>query len=295
MSNHVNQYEEVIDKFVNWAEKQGDIRVIMVVGSQARKNEPADEWSDLDLVIFTRNPEAYLTSAEWVYQFGPVWVTFVERTAVGGGKERRVLYEGALDVDFSFFHVEDLSKLFTLPDTQMVVARGMQVLLDKDHLLKDAVSLIQQPSPSIVNQLPSQEEFNEVVSDFWYHSVWGTKKLMRGEIWIAKGCIDNYLKQLLLTMVKWHAHSKNDLNVDTWHEGRFFEKWADISVQNALQNCYASYDSTELAEALNHTMELFRSLQLETARWFGFRSVENGHMEAAEWIKRTMSEREFLS
>jgi aminoglycoside 6-adenylyltransferase len=72
-----------------------------VIGSRARTDHPADAWSDLDVLLFVRNPEPYVRSEAWVACLGSVWLTFVERTPDGGAWARRTLYAGGLDVDFT--------------------------------------------------------------------------------------------------------------------------------------------------------------------------------------------------
>jgi len=46
-------FEQLLGKFVKFAEVQSDIRAAVVIGSRARVNCPADEWSDLDILVAT--------------------------------------------------------------------------------------------------------------------------------------------------------------------------------------------------------------------------------------------------
>ncbi len=94
-------YERLLEKFVTWSQTRPDVRAAVVLGSRARVDRPADEWSDLDIVLIVTDPQPYLTSADWLRNFGEVWITFVEPTARGSEMERRVLFAGGLDVDFS--------------------------------------------------------------------------------------------------------------------------------------------------------------------------------------------------
>ncbi len=73
-------YEQLIEKFVAWARTRPDIHTAIVVGSRARADRPADEWSDLDIVMFVTDPEPYLTSADWLNNMGDIRITFVEPT-----------------------------------------------------------------------------------------------------------------------------------------------------------------------------------------------------------------------
>jgi len=73
-------YEQLIERFVAWARTRPDIHVAIVVGSRARADRPADEWSDLDIVMFVTDPEPYLTSTDWLNNMGDFRITFVEPT-----------------------------------------------------------------------------------------------------------------------------------------------------------------------------------------------------------------------
>lgn len=41
-------------KFISWAQTVEDIKAAFIVGSRARKDHPADEWSDMDILKKTR-------------------------------------------------------------------------------------------------------------------------------------------------------------------------------------------------------------------------------------------------
>src|SRR5262245_16210709 len=99
-----------------------------IVGSQARAAVPADEWSDVDVVIFARDPASLLERVDWAGRFGTVQLTFLEQTAVGGQRERRVLYEDGADVDFAIVPLGVIDD----PAVAQVAARGIRVLVDKD-------------------------------------------------------------------------------------------------------------------------------------------------------------------
>ncbi len=116
--------------------------------------------------------------------------------------------------------------------------------------------------------LPVQLELTELASDFWYHALWTAKKLRRGEVYTAIGCLDGYLKARLVTLLEWHARAL-DPSVDTWHGGRFLERWADPGALSALESAYAHYDVRDVARALWATIDLWQGLEEETASQLG--------------------------
>ena len=83
----------------DWALPRDDVKAAVVVGSQTRADTPADRWSDLDVILLVDDPEPYARDETWVAEFGRPVLTFLEPTAVGDQRERRVLYEDGEDVD----------------------------------------------------------------------------------------------------------------------------------------------------------------------------------------------------
>jgi aminoglycoside 6-adenylyltransferase len=241
----------------DWADQEDDVRAAIVVGSRSRAEVPADEWSDLDVVLFARDPGSLLEREDWVRRFGRVRLTFLEPTAVGGQRERRVLYDDGTDIDFAVVPVEGIDD----PAAAEVASRGIRILVDKDGAIARRLADLpptQQPHP------PAQREFDEVVADFFYHSLWAARKLRRGELFTAKLCVDGYLKWTLLKLLEWEAHSR-DPAIDTWHNGRFLERWSDPQALAALRGAYAHYDEGDVRRALFATMDMFRLVARQTA------------------------------
>jgi aminoglycoside 6-adenylyltransferase len=251
--------------FVAWAEARGDVKALLLLGSRARTETPADEWSDVDLTLVVDEPDRYLGEGEWLEEFGRPLLTFVEPTAVGSAFERRVLYEDGLDVDVAVVTAEWLEHAAADPETARVVKRGARVLVDKIAL---AELLARAPSTEPERPLSTELELAELGTDFWYHAVWAAKKLARGEVLVAKRSVDGYLKERLLTLLAWHAASSVPA-VDTWHEARFFERWADPRAVEAMREAYARYDRDDVARALRATMDIFERFERETAAKLG--------------------------
>jgi len=258
-----------MDTFVQWAESQEDIRLVFVLGSRARRDHPADEWSDLDLAVCARNIRPYLEQDDWIRMIGKPWLTFLEATGDGRSLERRVLFEGGLDVDFALIPMElilGLGQGSVPEDIADLFHRGVRVLLDKDHRLPEPerLAIAWQPPP-----LPQTSEFLEVVNDFWYHSLWTAKHLRRGELWWAKSGCDEHLKHLLRRMLEWQARLLQGPDHDPWLRGRFLEEWVDPRALPALKDTFAHYDAADIWRALFATMDVFDWVSLETAQKLG--------------------------
>jgi aminoglycoside 6-adenylyltransferase len=246
----------------DWAAERDDVHALAIVGSQVRKDTPADRWSDLDLILVVDDPTPYADDESWVAEFGAPVLTFLEETPGGEQRERRVLYKTGEDVDFPLFPLSALDRLESSENAAATLRRGFRVLIDRMDLEQ---RLLRIAGESQIVQPPGQRAVTELASDFWYHALWAAKKLRRGEVFTAKGCLDGYMKARLVTMLEWHARAV-DPTVDTWHDGRFLERWADPGALSALERAYASYDVRDVARALWETIDLFQALEEETAR-----------------------------
>jgi aminoglycoside 6-adenylyltransferase len=283
-------YDEIIERAITLGQAREDIRGLIVLGSRARTDRPADEWSDLDLVIITTDPDIYLRETDWLTQFGPYWADFIDRQATDTGFERRILFENALDVDF----IPITSDMIKAPieafprEVIAVFRRGFRIVLDKDDFGAHLTHLVQdsQPTPK---QLPSESEFLALWNDFFYHAVWTAKKLRRGELWTAKGCLDNSMKWQLLRLIEWHARSLHGVEYDTWHNGRFLEKWADPRVVEGLHQAFARFDLVDQQQALIATLDLFRWVSREIADRLSFAYPTEADEQITEWISQCVS------
>ena len=289
-SNIGRLYEQLVERFVRWAETCSDIRAAVIIGSRARVDHPADEWADLDIMVITTDPERYTSTSDWIENVGNPLLTFVERTP-GGDMERRVLFEGMLDVDFAIIPKRRAQQLQQgevppefLVQISNVFGRGMRVILDKDGMgaeLRKIISSTETPTP----RPPTQHEFLQVVNDFLYHAVFTAKHLRRGELWWTVACLNCHMQWLLLPMMEWHARATHGWNYDTWFRGRFLEEWTHPQTLEGLRGAFAHYDEEDVKRALLALMDLFRWLAMETAEKLSYSYPTKSDEQVTKWIR----------
>ena len=286
-------YEALIDRFVIWAEAREDTRAAAVIGSRARVDHPADAWSDLDMILVTDEPDRYIHEAAWLAEIGDVIVTFAQRTS-GEGWERRVLFDGWLDVDFVAEPPDRVraardGAVDDSADAWNFLGRGHRVIVDKmgaEEALARATRGMARPPAAA----PSPAEFMSVVDDFWYHAVWTAKRIRRGELfWAKRGC-DEKLKALLLRALNWHAQAMHGADHDTWFRGRFLEEWAERRAVSELRDAYAHYDRDDVARALPATMRLFRRVCSETCAAWGLAEPRELAETVTTWVEGLLLE-----
>lgn len=294
-------------RIVEWARGKEDIRVVLVVGSWARADHPADEWSDLDIGFTTTDPKRYLTSDAWLGEIDDVWLVYPDPVGV----TRHVLFKDGLDAGLApiphssvKLAVRYLPALRRMPvpaalrnpierelaSAAEYVGRGVRVLLDKDGLAERFFSIL--PDVTVKPSAPSETQYANAVKQFWFEAVWTAKHLRRGELWHAKcGALDGRMKELLLRMVEWHTLALRGSGVDTWENGRFLEEWGDPRALRALPGIFARYDEDDLWRALTATMDLFRWLAIETGERLGYAYPSDGDEHITGWVKSCDADR----
>ncbi|MFX0113917.1 MAG: aminoglycoside 6-adenylyltransferase [Candidatus Hodarchaeota archaeon] len=284
--------DQIIDKIKNWAYQTEDVIGIIIVGSHARKEKPADEWADLDLLLIVKNFEKYFVNTTWLSEIGNVKLTHLEKTLFGD-KERRVLFQlgddcSAWAVDFVLTgsdFIANIKEKNLNPETLAVLSPGYRVLVDKMGFAKSLPPIGRLKRRSA--KKPSRDDFTNCANDFLFHIIWSAKKIQRGELWLAHQCLGGYLKQrCLLPMIEWFMLAQHEWNYDVWYSGRFIEEWIDPEVLAALKNALPKYHKQDMIESLLSLLDLFKLLARHTTAKLCCDYLDESHEWVTEWINK---------
>lgn len=262
---------------LEWAKLTSDIRAVILVGSRARTDHSFDEWSDIDLVVFSLNHDYYLNQDDWLTNIGQIWTSFCYVTP-GGDPERLALFEGGAQVDFLFHPQETLQQMIINKVVPDGFNRGAKLLVDKDGV---AFKLIPE-SFSPLQKSINEESFIQNVNMFWFASMYVVKQILRNELWVAKSR-DANIKELLLCMIEWHSMAFRR-NIDTWHAGKFIKEWAGDDINTELCRAFGQYNQEDSWNALITTINLFSRLSKDVADIHDFKYPLNLEMNVTNWI-----------
>ncbi len=272
-----SRYENIINNLIKYGETSELIKAEVLIGSQSRQSNCADEYSDMDVILFVSDIDFFINSDEWIKFLGKYYISFVEKT-VSGGMERRVFFENAMDADFIFLQADDMSRIDELSE---IVSRAYKILLDKTNFT-DIIRRVAKSDKTF--SVPSESEFQNLISEFWFHVIWAAKKVMRGELWAAITCVDSFMKEKLLKMIEYYSHALHGVDYDTWHSGRFIEHWAEPWVVKEFKDIYAGYFDKDIMKAISATMNLFRKMSVETADKWDYQYPVISDKYATEWF-----------
>ncbi len=280
----MDAYEPFEARILAWANARADLLAGVVVGSRARLDGTADQWSDLDLILFTNSPQSYMEDSVWLDEFGDLWAARLYHTG-SGYPEWFALYAGGLKVDIVFVPVQPgdrhgLPQMLADFTFQNVFQRGLRVLFDKTGIAGDEPYL---PSVKKVPALPTQDEFQNAEAHFWIVAAKAARLVQRNDLWRAKQACDSELKACLLTMLEWHAMAVYGTERDIWYEGRCLADLAEDRAGSALPGTFAAYDQADLKRALLATAALYHRLADEVAAIQNYDRLLNEEQIAA-WI-----------
>ncbi len=274
-------YDNIERDFISWAQTVEDIRAAFIVGSRARNDHPADEWSDLDIIFFTSRQNYYLSNNEWLKNFGDIWTSFVSQTA-GGDLECLTLFDGGWQVDFVIKPIDNLKQIVENKIVPNNFYRGVKVIIDKDHVAKNIMPQYTKAPQEIAL---SEGMFIQTINMFWFVALYTAKQILRNELWVVK-VRDSNMKELLLQMIEWHEKVVNGNEYDTWHAGRFLCEWASEETQVELQSSFGHFDRSDSWKAVMATITLFKRLSHDISQRMNFPYSYDLENNIFNWINQ---------
>lgn len=239
-------------QILDFALQSDNIRAVIETGAFARAFPSADEFSDLDIELYARNPELLLKSNAWFESFGTIWV-FLELENEGDNPTRLVIFQGGAKVDFTLYDAAKLNE----NRLNQAQTRGFVVHIDKDSSTKDWRAA----EPKIAAK-PNLESWKKCRADFWFECYNWAKYLARGDEWHAK-MREAEVKTYLLQMLEWHAATRG---FDAFHLGHFMRSWTDSATWREIETLWAKFDVAENFGALDATLSLFARLEREVSQ-----------------------------
>lgn len=279
-------YAELEAKLVRWVLTQPAIRGVVVVGSRARVSPPPDDWSDLDLVVFTLDPAAYTTDARWIRDLGEAWLTVLDQTGAGD-PEWYALFPGGLKADFVLSRADPaaagLDELIRASPYRSVFHRGVRALYDAARPSQPPARLdLPAPRPILP---PTPGEFESQAQRTLLLANRTARFYRRGDIWRAREHLECRLRRQLLVMLEWHAWAQaGGAPPDTWHDGRFLERWADPRALAALPTTWPAEAHASVWRALVGSLDLYAWLAREAAEHWGYVYPDAAEAHLRRWL-----------
>lgn len=276
----------MLDKILEWAKQNSNVIAVIITGSRSREDSQIDEFSDYDIEFILKNPQELVSNNDWLSTFGKI-VVYLSFNEGQDFPSRLVFYEGMIKVDFTLAGENRIKDMITngLDD---LYQRGYKVLLDKDNI---TARLPKSGSTSPV-KLPTEEEFMETVSEFWFEAAHMPKYLLRDDLWVVK-FRDWTMKEMILKMLEWNALCKNSNN-DVYYLGTHMKKWVDNETWTELEQIFGYFDTKDCWRALLASLQLFRRLSKEVSIKLNINYPESMDKQISEYLLKYRNNSQLL-
>ncbi len=270
------------------------VRALILLGSRARSEDPADEWSDTDLLVFSTDADRWLRDGSWLDDLGPVILTFLEATALAGLFERRVLFEGAVDVDMVMIPIDAIEGIISSKGALPVLARGYRLLVDKDGRFTSLADRVAAADPGAIDDAapwpPDPVAVANAMNDYLYHCAWITKKLRRGELAVAVGCQNLHQARTMRRFVEWQAKARTGGATNTYYDGRHLERWAVPETVAELDATQSRYSPSDVRRSVLESADLFRTIATEVGRACDVDYPDAAHERVMSWVREHLGD-----
>jgi aminoglycoside 6-adenylyltransferase len=265
-SNRDLQLEQVLD----WANANDDIRAVLLTSSLVNPYAPVDRFSDLDIELVVKDLPQFLADDGWIANFGTIVAMVAEDAAVFEGKHamKMVFYWDYSKIDFKIWSVPQFRKELQATELPEDWDIGYKILLDKDGLTTG----MQTPSySSVFICKPPEQEYKQVMNDFWWDMTYVAKCLWRDDLFYAKFMTeDNMRTRYLQRMIEWYIGLQHDWNVTTNKHGRLFKQFLSPEMWMKVEATFSGCAIDDNWRALFAYADLGRELGHAIAAGLGY-------------------------
>jgi aminoglycoside 6-adenylyltransferase len=257
--------KEMFDLILGFAREDERIRAVIMNGSRANPNSPADIFQDYDIVYVVTDIPSFKAKPDWIDIFGERMIMQLPDEMVDPPPSDWPSYGYLMQfadgnrIDLTLFPVDKLDALER--DSQSIL------LLDKDGIIKPF------PPPSDQDYLPkppTAKVFADCCNEFWWVSTYVAKGLWRAEITYAKAMQDGYVRPMLMKMLDWFVGIQTDFSVSPGKLGKYLNDYLDPETWELLLATYADADYDNTWDSLESMCQLFRTTSQIVSAHFGF-------------------------
>ena len=257
--------KQMFDLILGVAQQDERVRAVIMNGSRANPNAPADIFQDYDIVYVVTEIASFKAEPAWIDPFGERMIMQLPEDMVdpppSGDDSYAYLIQFADGnrIDLSLFPVDRIAEMER--DSQSIL------LLDKDGAIEPF------PHPSDSDYLPkppTAKAFADCCNEFWWVSTYVIKGLWREEITYAKAMQDEVVRPMLIKMLDWYIGIKTGFSVSPGKYGKYLKQYLEPELWDQLMATYSDADYDHTWDSLVQMSQLFRIVSRSVAENSGF-------------------------
>ena len=254
--------EQMLKLILDTAHNDENIRSVLMVGSRADRDCPADIYQDFDICYFVRDVGPYWDNMDWIERnFG--------RPGIVQKPESMDLMPPDGDGSFVYLMIfPDGNRIDMTITADPYVDDGEPavLLLDKDG---DFPEIAVKEDFWYVKK-PSQKLFSDCCNEFHWCLNNVAKAIAREELPLAMEQLNHYVRDMLMLMLGWYIGAEHEFKVSVGKNGKYFKKLLPGEMYESFTRTYPDADYGHIWAAAFEMLELFGVAARSAAGKLGF-------------------------
>lgn len=240
---------EVMSMIKAFAQKNQKVRALLFNGSRVNSAINIDILSDYDFMFLVTEPDSFAKDTKWLDSFGDILITRCYDFSTHSYKRYILLtlFQDYIRIDIQLFHIDQFD--FCLSKSSLT-----DLLIDKDARCK------LQPIPSCASHFvkkPTENQFDEIIQDFWWFSTCTAKALWRKELPMVKFNFDFICHHdCLIKLLSWYVGYQHNWQVDIGKNGKWLQRYLPENIWYSYCSIFATTDYENIWKALFAATEM---------------------------------------
>lgn len=276
--------KEMFDLILGVAKRDDRVRAVYMNGSRANPNVKRDIFQDYDIVYVVTETDSFIKKEGWISIFGePIIVQEPDKLDKMQGR----------DVDFKngytyLMQFNDGNRIDLHIETMEAVKKEYGTdkltvpLLDKDNCLPQIKASTDE---DYWVKKPTYGQYFSRCNNFWWVAPYCAKGLWRQEILFTIEVMNSYVREELLTMLKWYAGIQTEFKVSLGKANKNLKDYLDLDVWTRLLMTFNMSDYDSSWDALITTCQLFEEIAPKVGKSLGYDYNYDEAKRSFEFIK----------
>ena len=259
--------KEMYDLILDIAKRDERIRAVYMNGSRA--NIKKDIFQDYDIVYVVTETKTFIEDKKWTSNFGEP-IIFQEPDKLDKMQGINIDFNNGYTYLMQFtdgnridLHLQPINMLTEEYNKDKLVVQ----LLDKDNILPEVKPASDE---DYWIKKPSYEEYFSECNNFWWVAPYCAKGLWRKEILYSIDVMNNYVRDGLITMIKWKVGIETNFKVSIGKSNKFLKEYIDKELWDKLMSTFNMSDYNSSWTALFITCELFEEVAYSVSKQLGY-------------------------
>ena len=275
--------EEMMELILRVAAGEENVRAVWMSGSRANPDAPVDPWQDYDIVFQVRDVKPYWDNDAWIEErFG--------KPALMQKPESMNLIPPDGDGNYVYLMLFPDGNRIDLCITEKPYEESDEpalLLLDKAGAYSSEKGAIPKGTKAYwYVKKPSQKLFSDCCNEFHWCMNNVAKGIARDELSYAMKQFNEYVRDMLVQMLKWYVGADHDFLVSAGKEGKYFKRYLPGDLYERFRKTYSDADYEHLWAAVMEMLSLFETAAKHVAVSLGFVYNEEERKAIEGYIER---------